>query len=147
MDEITAPMSFLISCPQARTTRQLWLLKYAVFFLSLARLFLIFVFQKSFFKIFSHLGYCQPCQKSLSKKTQTFSFWKTMSGLPRKSLAFILNFLTVLFFNSDMKSFSNRVFDERIFDIISLLFRFENLSMVFCIFLFEIKQNRTCQGV
>src|SRR3989344_4550923 len=108
-----------------------------LFFLSLARLFSIFFFQKSFFKIFFHLGYCQPCQKSLSKKMQTFSFGKTMSGLPLKSLAFILNFLPVRFFNSNMKSLSNCVFEERILDIISLLFCFENLSVIFRIFLFE----------
>jgi len=137
MDETTAFMSFLISCPQTRATFQSLFLKYAVFFLSLARLFSIFFFQKSFFKIFFHLGYCQPCQKSLSKKMQTFSFGKTMSGLPLKSLAFILNFLPVRFFNSNMKSLSNCVFEERILDIISLLFCFENLSVIFRIFLFE----------
>lgn len=119
---------FRISCSQIRITFQPVSRKYFVVRLSRRRLLEILVLQKSFFRRCFHRGYCQPCQKSLSRKTQHLYFLKTISGRPRMSRAYVTNFLFVACFNFVMNKFSNFVLVERIFDILAERFRGESLS-------------------
>lgn len=110
--------------PQILVTCHPFLRKLVVTALSRRLFFSIFVRQKSSLSKCFHLGYCHPCQKSLSKNTQIFSFKKTMSGLPLTEETLVRNFFLVIFFRFLMKSSSNFVFFERIpdinFDLLSL---------------------------
>lgn len=122
-------------CSQTRITFHPLRFKYRVVSRSLFLFFSILSRQKSFFSKCFHRGYCHPCQKLLSKKTQMFFLWKTMSGLPLRLVTFVSNLSLTLLANSTVKSLSNRVPLDLILDITAE--RFSGVILSFWRFLLK----------
>ncbi len=106
-----------MECSQILTTTHPFFLKKVVLRRSLFLFFFILSLQKSSFSRCFQRGYCQPCQKSLSKKTQTFRLENTISGFPLIDLSLTENFNRVLLLSASIKSHSNIVFFDLILDI------------------------------
>ena len=109
--------SFFILCSHNLKTRHPLRRRYAVIRRSLFLLRSILLFQKSSFNKCRQRGYCQPCQKSLSKKTHNLALSKTISGRPRSSATFVENLLLVARLKRRMNLFSNSVPFDFILDI------------------------------
>jgi hypothetical protein len=75
-------------CSQILTTRHPRARKMRITRKSRRRFAIIFSRQKALFILCFQRGNCQPCQKSLSRKTQTLCFRNTRSGLPNTSVQF-----------------------------------------------------------